>query len=524
MTADEPADAASPSVDFERFFELAVDVMVVTGPEGRFERVNPALARLLGVSVEEILASPWSRFVHPDDRDRSIEESEREFDDVDHRTMRFENRYVDVDGGVHWMEWNADLDPVSGLVYGIARDVTERHAAREALEAANAAAEAARDAAEAANLAKSEFLSRMSHELRTPLNSILGFSQLLELGDLDESQLDSVRQILHSGRHLLALIDEVLDIARIEVGGLSLSVEPVRVGDAVAEAVSLMTPLGDSRGISVTASWPDEGDDHVLADRRRLHQILVNYLGNAIKYCPEGSSVRVEVRQVSEGCLRLAVVDDGPGIPPEQVGLLFAPFERLGAEQTGVEGTGLGLAHSKALAEHIDGRVGVESVLGQGSSFWVELPIGAAPARALEGDAAAPGEAPRSDVSGTVLYIEDNVANTLLLERLLARRPSVTLELAMLGREGLERARELLPDLIALDLHLPDIPGETVLTLLRRDPVTAGIPVVVLSADATRRQVEQLLAMGAVAYLTKPLDVRRVLVTIDEHLGRTAEE
>jgi CheY-like chemotaxis protein len=404
-------------------------------------------------------------------------------------------------------------------VYGTARDVTERRDAREQLEAANAAAQRAREVAEAANLAKSEFLSRMSHELRTPLNSILGFAQLLALSDLEESEADNVRQILHSGRHLLALIDEVLDLARIEVGGVSLSVESVRAGDAVAEAVSLMGPLADSRGIELTAKWEDDGDGHLLADRRRLHQILVNYIGNAIKYSPPGSSVRVDVAPVADACLRITITDDGPGIPPEQLGLLFAPFERLGAERSGVEGTGLGLAHSKSLAEHMGGRVGVDSEPGRGSSFWVELPSSPPPTNVLDDREGPPAvEAAVTGLTGTVLYIEDNRANILLLERLLRRRPGVHLRTAMLGREGLAMARDVQPDVIALDLHLPDIPGDTVLSLLRSDPLTERIPVVILSADATRRQVEELLAMGAVAYLTKPLDVRRLLATLDELL------
>jgi PAS domain S-box-containing protein len=509
-------------VDFERFFELAVDVMVVTGPDGRFEWVNSALARLLGVPKEVILASPWSEFVHPDDREASTEENTREFDDG-HRTIRFENRYVDSHGGVHWMDWNADLDPATGLVYGTARDITDHKAAQQALEAAHAEAEEARAAAEAANRAKSEFLSRMSHELRTPLNAILGFGQLLELAGLDDDEHDSVRQILRSGRHLLELIDEVLDIASIEVGAVSMSVEAVRVGDAVADALSLLGPLATAQGMTLRSTAPSGGDEYVMADKRRLHQVLVNYLANAIKYTPPGSLTTVETAAVRDGWVRIAVVDNGHGIPPELLDRLFQPFERIGADQSVVEGTGLGLAHSKALAERMGGRVGADSTVGRGSSFWVELPLAHAPTR-LADDLGSGQVAVNATISGTVLYIEDNAANTLLLERALAHRPGLRLRSAMLGRLGLDLAKEMRPDVIALDLHLPDISGETVLTMLRNDARTRDIPVLILSADATRRQIDHLLSIGAAAYLTKPLDVTHLLTTIDQLIGATATE
>lgn len=530
MTSEQPGGSAAREIDFERFFELAVDVMVVTGPDGRFERVNSAIARLLGVSKEVILANPWNEFVHPDDREASSDENSREFDEVGHRTMTFENRYVDILGGVHWMEWNADLDPETGLVYGTARDVTEQKVAQAALEAAHgeaetarASAEEARATAETANMAKSEFLSRMSHELRTPLNAILGFGQLLELDELNADQHDSVRQILQSGRHLLGLIDEVLDIASIEIGAVSMSVEPVRVGDAVADALSLLGPMATTEGVTLRSTSALDGDEYVMADKRRLHQVLVNYLANAIKYTPPGSVTTVESTTVRDGWLRIAVVDNGRGIPPELLERLFTPFERIGAELTVVEGTGLGLVHSKALAEHMGGSVGADSTIGDGATFWVELPLAQAPTHPAD-DHSRRQVTVDATVSGTVLYIEDNAANTLLLERVLAHRPGLRFRSTMLGRLGLELANELRPDLIALDLHLPDISGETVLTLLRSDPRTTDIPVVILSADAIRRQIDHLLSIGAAAYLTKPLDVTHLLAIIDQYVGTSETE
>jgi len=519
-----------PAIQFERFFELAVDVFVVTGPNGRFELVNQAMARLLGVDRDEIVSKPWSAFVHPDDRERSAEENAREFAEG-HRTIAFENRYVDAAGGIHWMDWNAELDPDTGVVYGIARDVTEQKAARAALEQARAAAEEARTAAEearaaaeAANLAKSEFLSRMSHELRTPLNAVLGFGQMLQMDELDAHQAEYVDQILRGGRHLLELIDEVMDISRIEIGAVAISVEPVRVAEAVAEAMSLLGAMAADRQITLRSTLDGEQLSYVMADRQRLRQILVNYLSNAIKYTPPGSTAWIETSRPRSGRLRISVRDDGPGIPEAMVGRLFSPFERIGAEQSEVEGTGLGLAHSKALALRMGGRVGAESTAGKGSIFWVELRL-AEPAGASD---APPLPTPEVAVdqpmtTGSVLYIEDNPSNLRLVERALNHRPGIRLLSATFGGAGLELARTRRPDLVLLDLNLPDMPGEDVLAALCADPLTREIPVVVLSADATRRQIRRLVAAGAQAYLTKPLDVRAFLAMLDERLADSDE-
>jgi len=507
----------TPTIDFARFFELAVDVCVVTAPDGRFALVNPALARLLQVDREAILAGPWSTFVHPDDRERSAAEAAREFEHG-HRTITFENRYVDASGGIHWMDWAAELDPETGLVYGIARDVTEQRAARGALEDAHAAAHEARAAAEAANLAKSEFLSRMSHELRTPLNAVLGFAQMLRMDDLSAEQLESVDQILAGGHRLLELIDEVLDISRIEIGAVTISVEPVPVADVVAAVMSLLGPLAADGVISVRSTIPDDDSLVVMADRQRLHQVLVNFLSNALKYTPSGTSVTIDARPAADGWLRVTVHDDGPGIPADLLGRLFNPFERIGAERTDIEGTGLGLAYSKALTERMGGRIGADSVVGRGSDFWVELPIAEPGADLVDGaDHGSAGVAAEGLV-GSILYIEDNPSNQRLVERILRRRPGVGLRTTMFGREGLDLARQERPDLVVLDMHLPDLSGEEVVAALRADAVTAAIPIVILSADATRRQVDRLLAAGVDAYLTKPVDVDAFLAVLDRHL------
>lgn len=417
--------------------------------------------------------------------------------------------------------------------------LAELEAARATAEEARHMAEEARAAADAANRAKSDFLSRVSHELRTPLNAIIGFAQLLRADDLDPDQRESTSQIERAGRHLLRLIDDLIDIGRIEGSRLPVSPEPVVVREMIEDAAGLIAPLAAERGLTVTL--PDlPPEHHVLADRQRLKQVLLNLLSNAVKYNRPGGTIRVAAEPAGADRLRITVFDEGPGLTPSLAARLFAPFDRLGAEALGVEGTGLGLALSKALAEQMGGRLGVDSAPGAGSAFWIELPIAAAdertaaeaderradeqPARA--GSPAAP--APSSDAptahpvvgpSGTILHIEDNPSNLRLVERVLARRPNIRLLPAMLGELGLELAREHRPDLILLDLHLPDLPGNELVARLRADPATRQAPIVVLSADARPDQEERSLAAGARAHLAKPLDIGEFLALVDELLG-----
>jgi signal transduction histidine kinase/CheY-like chemotaxis protein len=376
-------------------------------------------------------------------------------------------------------------------------------------------------AAEAANRSKSEFLSRMSHELRTPLNAVLGFSQLLELDELTADQEQAVGQITKGGRHLLDLINEILDISQIETGRLALSPEPVNVRDVVAESVDLIRPLAADRGIHLISGDTELCAQYVFTDRQRLKQILLNLLGNGIKYNREGGTVSIACAQPTPGRLRIQVTDTGQGIAKEQFDLLFTPFERLGAERTTVVGTGIGLALSRRLAEVMGGTIEVESTVGRGSTFSVELPLVEGPVERIErldelGDSAVVG--PAAGEQPSVLHIEDNLSNIQLIERVLAQRPGVHLIPAMQGRLGLELARQHRPALILLDLNLADIGGEEVLQLLRENPATATLPVAIVSADAMPRQVQRLLAAGATAYLTKPIDVRQLLELVDRAL------
>jgi len=361
--------------------------------------------------------------------------------------------------------------------------------------------------------ANSEYLARMSHELRTPLNAILGFAQLLELEELGDEQNENLQFILSAARHLLRLINEVLDITEIEAGRLPLSLEPVPVAEVVAETVSLIRPLADQHQV-LLVSPPQDTQVHVLGDRQRLKQILLNLLSNAVRYNRQGGRVELEYTPAGNGGLRVQVRDTGRGIGPEALGQLFVPFERPGGEQTGVEGAGLGLPLSRRLAEAMGGTLDLVSTPDQGSTFWVELPVAEGPVQRVERqqELAAPvAPEPEPEPAMTVLYIEDNLSNLQLVERVLSRRAGTRLISAMRPQLGLELAAEHDPDLILLDLHLPDMPGQEVLRRLQAEPRTAQVPVVVLSADARPKLIEQLLAEGVRAFLTKPLDVKELL-------------
>jgi PAS domain S-box-containing protein len=380
----------------------------------------------------------------------------------------------------------------------------------------------ARDEADRANRAKSEFLSRMSHELRTPLNAILGFAQLLELSGPTPRQREHVEQILKGGRHLLALINEVLDLASIEAGRIELSVEPIRVSDLFQEVLDLIRPLASQRGISLRTDADLDPSALVQADKQRLKQVMLNLVSNAVKYNVERGSVELSCRSVEPDRYRLRVTDTGPGIKAEHLARLFTPFDRLGAETTMVEGSGLGLVLSKRLVEAMGGRLGVSSAPGRGTSFWVDLPVAKsiqlpmteASNPALVADAG-------SQRQSTILYVEDNLDNLRLVEGILTYRPKVKLLSGLQGRLALDLAKQHHPDLILLDVHLPDMKGDEVLRQLKADPALCEIPVVVISADATVNQIARLRAAGANDYLTKPIEVVRFLAVVDEHLKRS---
>ncbi len=377
----------------------------------------------------------------------------------------------------------------------------------------------AKGAAERANQAKSDFLSSMSHELRSPLNAILGFAQLMDSGTpaLNTAQQGSVDQILQAGWYLLELINEVLDLSLIESGRLSLSIEPVSIGEVLADCQSMIEPQARQGGIAVAFdAWDDLPS--VEADRTRVKQVLVNLLSNAIKYNRVGGRVEVSCRRAAGGGVRVSLQDTGEGLSADKLAHLFEPFNRLGQESGAEQGTGIGLVVCKQLVALMGGRIGVESTVGVGSVFWIELPAATdtgtqLPVEPLDH----PPVARRADhpPMRTVLCVEDNPANLLLVARLLARRPDILLLSAKDGRRGIEVARESAPDMILMDINLPGISGNTAMRILADDPATAHIPVVALSANAMPRDVEKGLENGFFRYLTKPIKVPQFLDTID---------
>jgi PAS domain S-box-containing protein len=404
----------------------------------------------------------------------------------------------------------ADDHGVPRYLLGIARDITEQRLAEVALREARAVAERA-------SRAKSDFLARVSHELRTPLNAVLGFAQLFQPERLSPADRENVQQILAGGRHLLELIDQVLDISRIEAGHLLLTREAVDVYGVAREATEMIRPLAAARDVTVRlASRSPQAT--ALVDRHHLRQVLLNLCSNGVKYNRPGGSVTVSWQASGASVVRLAVHDEGIGIAAEKLPRLFTPFERLGAEQTTVEGTGLGLALCKRLVEAMGGALSVESQPGRGSTFFVDLP--AAPvAGAATTPPPAPEPSPARAVSGLVLYVEDTPANARLMQRLMSRRPGVNLLVAPDGRTGLALFARHRPPLVVLDLHLPDMSGEDVLREIRQSHDGPQPRIAVLTADASSTQRERLLALGADAYLTKPLNIADMLALLDGTLA-----
>lgn len=373
--------------------------------------------------------------------------------------------------------------------------------------------------ADKANLAKSDFLSSMSHELRTPLSAILGFAQLIESGTPapTPSQSRSVDQILKAGWYLLDLINEILDLALIESGKLSLSMESISMMEVMRECQSMIEPQAKKHGIRVTFPSFDI-PYHVNADRTRVKQVLINLLSNAIKYNRADGSVVVKFIVRGPGRIRICVEDTGEGLPQEKLAQLFQPFNRLGKETGVEEGTGIGLVVSRRLVDLMGGEIGAESTVGVGSTFWIDLNSSDAPQRAL--DATELADIVQVRVADgvalhTLLYVEDNPANQMLVEDLIARRSDIRLLIAQDGIRGVEKALKFLPDIILMDINLPGISGIKALKILRDDPATAHIPVVALSANAMPRDIEKGLEAGFFRYLTKPIKVNEFMATVD---------
>jgi PAS domain S-box-containing protein len=434
--------------------------------------------------------------------------------------QRIEESMYQLDGQLHEYEtqkFTISRNEREPLLGGIALDITERKQAEQKIIQA-------KDDAEKANMAKSEFLSRMSHELRTPMNSILGFAQLLEMGELNVSQKRGVNHILQSGKHLLDLINEVLDISRIEAGRLKISIEPVQLKGVFDEMMDIINPLAIKKLIEIKLIYSNRNQLYVSADRQSLKQVLLNLLNNAIKYNNEGGSVEIKTELITNkkdtAFVRVSITDTGVGIKQEDISKLFIPFERIGAYNTQIEGTGLGLSVVKKLVEVMNGSCGVDSTIGQGSTFWFELPQTNNPKALFEdSDTTKEMKNEMNEKRGTVLYIEDNLSNIELVEQILAtKRPYLNLITNMSGMETVNLAIKHKPDLILLDLNLPDIDGSEVLTLILGNDKTKNIPVVILSADGMQHQVNKLIKLGAKKYLTKPFNISDLLYLIDKYI------
>ena len=362
------------------------------------------------------------------------------------------------------------------------------------------------------------FVARAGRELRTPLSTILGFAELLALSDLGDEQQERAAAIVRAARRLETMMDDILDISRTGPWTLSVSAEVAPATKVVIDALELIRPLAASHGVHLDP--PPQSSLYIHADQQRLRQVLLNLLSNSVKYNHPGGTVSVTIGSRPGERVRLTVTDTGRGIAEHDLDRLFTPFQRLDAGAAGIEGTGLGLALCQRVVTAMGGSIGATSTQGMGSAFWVELPA-AQPA-------AIPAAGPRRHPAGiraypspkTLLYVEDMVENLRLVEQILKQRPSVRLVPAMLGSAALDLATEYRPDLILLDLHLPDVPGEELLHRFQADPVTCKTPVIILSADAAEDQITRLIAAGAAAYITKPIGVRAFLETVDDLIGQ----
>jgi len=506
--------------------ESNIDALTITDLRGIITDVNQQMEALTGRTRDELIGAPFKNyFTDPERAETGIKRVLRES-----KVTNYELTACARDGKETVVSYNAttlhDRDRKLRGVFAAARDVTERKRFELTLQENNVALESAIAAAEKANLAKSNFLSSMSHELRTPLNAILGFAQLMESDSPlpTPSQKSSIAQILQAGWYLLELINEILDLALIESGKFSISLEPVSLDDIMLECQTMIEPQANKRGIRMSFPRFDQ-PCFVSADRTRVKQILINLFSNAIKYNQTGGSVVVECSASAPDTVRVSIRDTGAGLPPEKLAQLFQPFNRLGQEASAEEGTGIGLVVTKRLVELMGGAIGVESAVGVGSVFWVELNSASAPSftKAVSGPAASvQPQVASGALLRTLLYVEDNPANLKLVQQLVARRPDMRLLTAVNGRLGIELAHAAQPEVILMDINLPGISGTEAMQILHQDPATAHIPVIALTANAIPHDIERGLAAGFFRYLTKPIKVNEFMEALDAALAYAA--
>jgi PAS domain S-box-containing protein len=497
------AEARRAREELDKYFMMSLDLLCIAGYDGYFKRVNPAWEKVLGWSTEELLAKPYLYFIHPDDIERTQNEGERQSQGLD--AISFENRYRCKDGSYRWLMWNATGFVEGQLIYAVARDVTDLKQTQEALLAA-------KNDAERSNRFKDQFLSTMSHELRTPLNAVLGFSDLLaddRYGPLTERQRRYLNHIHAAGKHLLRLINDILDLSKIEAGRLQLAVENVRLDPTFSEVLDTLHPLASQKSHQIVKH--PAPDISVRADGTRLRQILMNLLGNAIKFTPEGGKIELRARGEGES-VRIEVRDSGPGIPPEEQKRIFEAFYRLSRSDK-AEGTGLGLAITQRLVELHGGHLGLESGPGSGSCFYFNLPIAPTverrPAQHL---------GPETKIAGAprILVVEDNRSAAALLETHLACA-GYEVTLWHEPERAVDAVAELQPAAVTIDIIMKPMNGWELLTKLKSDPRTAHVPIVVISI-VDEPATGALL--GADEYIVKPLEKSMLLAAVERCVSR----
>jgi PAS domain S-box-containing protein len=510
--------------------ESNIDAIMTTDPRGIISDVNQQMEALTGCTRDELIGAPFkSYFTDPERAEAAITRVLREG-----KVTNYELTAHARDGKETVVSYNAttfhDRDRKLQGVFAAARDVTDRKQFEHTLQENNVELENAKAAAEKANLAKSDFLSSMSHELRTPLNAVLGFAQLMasETPPPSSAQKLSIDQILQAGWYLLRLINEILDLAMIESGKVTMSQESIALSDVLQDCQAMIEPQAQKRGIRMT--FPDfDTPFYVHADRTRVKQVLINLLSNAIKYNRDDGEVNIQCVRTAEHRIRVSVQDTGVGLAPDQLTQLFQPFNRLGQETSAEEGTGIGLVVTKQLIELMGGVIGVESSVGAGSIFWFELAGSSAPELGLDNiggiGADEQGHVAAHVLSSqrTLLYVEDNPANLVLVEQLIARRSDLKLLTAIDGPQGIQLARTYQPDVILMDINLPGMSGFDALAILSMNPATAHIPVMALSANAVPRDIEKGMEAGFFRYLTKPIKVMEFMDALDVALQFAAE-
>ncbi len=501
--------------------ESNIDALMTTDPSGIITDVNKQMEALTDCTRDELIGAPFKNyFTDPDRAEAAIKLvlSEK-------KVSNYELTARARDGKETMVSYNAatfyDRDRKLQGVFAAARDVTERKLLDQVLQEKNVELQSAKLVAEKANLAKSDFLSSMSHELRSPLNAILGFAQLMETALVPPTsmQKESIAQILRAGWHLLKLINEILDLAKVESGQVSMSQEPVSLTEVMLECRGMIEPQLLQRGIRLTLPKFD-APCFVNADRTRVKQVFINLLTNAIKYNTPQGLIEVKCSMATPERIRVSVRDTGAGLSSAQLAQLFQPFNRLGQEAGGEEGTGIGLVVAKRLVELMGGTIGVESTVGEGSVFWFEL-IEVAKPNVFMGK---PHSTPlvslqrRSGARHTLLYVEDNPANMELIEKIIARHLDMRLLTAVDGESGIEIAHIVQPDLILMDINLPGISGYEALKKLRATADTAHIPVIAISANAMPLDIERGMKAGFFSYITKPIKIDELMEALNDAL------